>query len=223
LAESKKRIGLYGSGDVPRSRRIRSKTAGPESLGLKDIRQVPPIRRVKPSGIRGKAIAASAIVALVAVFIAISAVALAPSVKTDSSAGTEQAPPTPFPVAGRTYDIAGAPVGGVLVTITNERLGLSGTTVSDTGVPDPTGLGFYIFDLSTLGQAQSGDIIRIDAVSTTNTGTNSTPVPTPMGGFMYLNVTLNAAIPEFQDMLMPAVGMVGAFLIMTLVAKTRND
>ncbi len=222
MAESK-RIGLYGSGDVPRSRRLRSRTAGPESLGLKDIRQLPPIRRVKPSGMRGKAIAASVIVALVAVFMAISAVALAPSAKPDPSADTEQAPGTPFPVTGLTFDIAGAPVGGVLLTLTNERIGLSGTTVSDTGSVDPAALGFYVFDLGSLGQTQSGDIIRIDAVSTTNTGTNSTAVPTPMGGFMWLNVTLNAAIPEFGEVLVPAVGMAGVFLVVMLVARTRND
>lgn len=219
--KSRERIGLYGSGDVPRSRRLWTRTPGPESLGLKDIRQLPQVRRVKRV-LRRNTIAASALVALAAVIVMMSAFALAPTVS-KLPAKPEQAPPTPFPVTGITYDSSGAPAGGAIVTITNVRIGLSGTTTSDTGVPDPSATGFYIFDLSTLGQAQSGDTIRIEATWTTFSGLNETPVPTPMGGFMWLNVTLNLPIPEFGDALVPAVGMIGAFLAVALVARTRDD
>jgi hypothetical protein len=214
--ESKQRIGLYGSGAVPRSRRLGSRTAGPESLGLKDIRQLPPIRRVKPSGVRGKTVAASAIVALTAVIAMVVAISMAPAA---DQVVQIQAPPTPFPCTGIVYDNTMTPVGGANLTITNLRLGTTGWTSSDIAFP-----GFYIFDLSTLGQAQSGDIIRIIANLTTLSGTNETPVPTPMGGFMWLNVTMTPlAIPEFGGMLVPAVGMIGAFLTMALVARVRNE
>ncbi len=218
--KSRERIGLYGSGDVPRSRRLWSRTAGPESLGLKDLRQIPPITRGRPGVLRRSAIAVSAFLAIVAVVVIVSAFALTPTVS--RLPAEKLAPPgTPFPCVGYTLDGSLARIGGVQVTITNLNLSLSGTAVSDS---TPEGLGLYFFDLSSLGVAtDSGNLIRIEATSTLFSGLNVTAVPTPMGGFMWLNVTLNATIPEFGDVVIPMAGMVGVFLIVALVARTRDD
>jgi hypothetical protein len=220
--ESRQRIGLYGSGEVPRSRKLWSRAPGPESLGLKDIRQLPPIRRVKPVGNRRKTIAASLIVTLAAAFVIVAAAALVPSASS-VPADDEQAPITPYPVIGIVLGNTGTPVPGALINITNTRTHqYNNTIVSESAAGSE---GYYIFDLNTLGIAEPADVVTIEAVSLSLllAGSNSTVVPTVFAGFIWFNVTLTAVIPEFGDVVVPVVGMLSMFIIVVLVARVKPD
>jgi len=219
--ESRQRIGLYGSGEVPRSRKLWSRAPGPESLGLKDIRQLPPIRRVKPTNIRKKVLAASAIMVIAAVLV-LAALALAPTAKLLQAEPKQGTPGTPYPVLGIAFDISGVPLGGVHLNITNTNTTMfNNTLVTET---TPGSEGYYVFDLGSLGQAQPGHVITIVANTTTATGANITVLPLVFSGYIWFNVTLNGtAIPEFGAVVVPVVGVLAAFIMTVLVARVRNE
>ena len=220
--ESRQRIGLYGSGEVPRSIRPWSRTPGPESLGLKDIRQLPPIRRVRPRGTSRKTIAASVMITLVAAFVIVAAAALAPSASV-VPVEDEQAPPIPYPMIGIVLDNTGTPAPGALINITNTRTGLYNNTI--VSISEPGSEGWYTFDLNTLGIAEAGDVVTIEALSETLLlmGLNTTTVPAVFMGFMWFNVTLTVVIPEFADVMVPVVGMLSMFIIVVLVARVKTE
>lgn len=220
--ESRQRIGLYGSGEVPRSRRLWSRVPGPQSLGLKDIRQLPPIRKVKHVGTRRKTIAASVIITLAAAFVIVAAAALVPAASV-VPAVPNQAPPPPYPLVGRVYDNTGAPVPGALINITNTRTGIWNNTV--VAYSEAGSEGYYDTNLNDLGTPQGGDIIMVQAVSPSLllTGSNSTVIPEVFVGYVLCDVHLSAAIPEFGDVVVPLVGMLGMFIIVVMVARVKSD
>jgi len=220
--ESRQRIGLYGSGEVPRSIRPWSRTPGPESLGLKDIRQLPPIRRVRPRGASGKTIAASVMITLVAAFVIVAAAAYVPSASVVPGR-EKQAPVTPYPVIGIVLDNTGNPAPGALINITNTRTGLYNNTI--VSISEPGSEGWYTFDLNTLGVAEPDDVVTIEAVSETLllAGSNTTIVPAVFLGFIWFNVTLTVVVPEFGDVMVPVVGMLSMFMIVVLVARAKKE
>lgn len=220
--ESRQRIGLYGSGEVPRPRRLWSRSPGPESLGLKDIRQLPPIRRVRPAN-KTKAIATTAMISLATVIVIVSAFALTPSME-EYQRGQTFAPITPYPCIGIVFNSLGAPQPGASINITDLTTGLfNNSLVSET---TPGSEGYYVFDLNTLGggaPVNPGDIFRIVANDTAMIGTNETVIPVVFEGFIWFNVTLNATIPEFAALVIPVMGVLGLVLTMVLVARVRDE
>ncbi len=225
--ESKERIGLYGSGEVPRSRRLWSKSPGPESLGLKDIRQLPPIRRVRPVNKRKTIVASAltAIIALAAVLAVVSAFTLAPSgTMQQNKRGTLQAPITPYPVIGIVFDNLGVPLGGAHINITDTHTGLyNNTLVSDS---TPGSEGYYIFDANTLGggaPVNPGDVFTIVGNDSLMMGSNTTVIPVVFTGYIWFNVTLNLTIPEFTTALIPVMGVLGMVVALVLVARARDE
>ncbi len=170
---------------------------------------------------RRKAIAASVTTAVVALFaVAILALSQAPA-NAPSARDAQGTPGPPYPVVGIAFDNTGAPTGGVHLNITNTRTGgFNNTLVTETAAGS---VGFYSFDLGSLGAAQSGDLITIVANTTLATGTNSTTLPLVFVGYIWFNVTLGPAIPEFGDVLVPAIGMIGMFLTVLLVARVRQE
>ncbi len=107
------------------------------------------------------------------------------SARADSAA---RAPSVPYPIVGLVTDINGVPVGGAQLTITNLRTGLyNDSLVSDS---TPGSVGYYVFDLTTLGVAQPGDPILLVAHFEGQTGSNMTQIPTLFPGYIWGNVSI---------------------------------
>ena len=225
--ESRQRSGLYGSGDVPRSRMLTSRAVGPKSAGLRDLRDLRPIRRVRPTRFKTKTIAAVAIgpiaATLAIVVTMLLGISMVPVNSLDPQAHIKQGiPPPPYTLVGYTLDNTGARLGDVTVNITNLRTGNATEVVSDAAT-DP---GFFWLDLNLISGGQwplPNDQIRIIGVfEGLLTGTNQTAVPDPQGAYMWENVSLITVIPEFGDLALPIVGMLGMFAMVAVVARSKK-
>lgn len=128
--------------------------------------------------------------------------------------GRVSVPGLPFYVFGWTTDASFTVVPDCFVNITEVTTGVYNTTVSDS-------TGFYSWDIQTGNpQINAGDIIRVDANTTTMTGTNQSVVGvTP---YVEMWVELGATIPEFADIVIPIVGIVSIFA-MARVASSRRE
>jgi len=98
------------------------------------------------------------------------------------------APGQPFLVKGIARDSVGAIVVGADVTITNMRLGVPiavGTYVSEFD-------GYYEYDMgyATSGGVLPGDVMVVNAVKGTMSGSNQATVPNPTGPYIDIGVTL---------------------------------
>jgi hypothetical protein len=182
-------------------------------------------------GARRKAMTISAIVALAAVVIIVSSIALAPSTKQAATPPTPAKTQAPKPIinaVGYTYDALGNKMGGVAVNITDLRTGeFINTTVSGTS---GAALGFYIVDVnnSLTSGVLPKDRMNITAYSGSLRGYNETNLPdtTNFLLFFWLNVTLNhtaVVIPEFGSILAPMVGMFGIVAVVSFVAGRKKQ
>ena len=225
--ESRQRSGLYGNGEVPRSRKLKSKLVGPKSVGLRDIRSIRPIRQLRPTRFHSKAIAA-VVIGPIAATMAIAVVMLlgfsmvpvdsiGPDVHTD-----QVIPPPPYTLVGICTDDTGTPIGGVTLNVTNLRTGQSTVNISDLASG-----GFFAIDLVPISNGAwplPGDQIRINATFAALSGTNLTAVPDPIGAFMWENVSLSViVIPEFGEVALPIVGTLGIFAVVAMVARSKKD
>lgn len=228
--ERRQRIGLYGSGEIPRSRRLRSRAAGP-SRGLRDLAGRPAVRRMRLAGAGGRTMAVTAVMSIAATMVVVlavlSATTMAPSVVLREQ---QEIPPFPYLCVGTIYDRFGTPVDNAAVTVTDlDTGGYNNSIVSGYYMGQYIGGGQVIVDLiyNLTGGSRNftaGDDIQIDGILDIYTGTNSTTAPASLlPPYMYLNLTLSTVIPEFGDVLVPAVGMLGLFVTLVLVARTRRD
>ena len=112
-----------------------------------------------------------------------------------ASSPTLGVPPAPHPIIGHTFDEGGSPLPFCTVTITDVRLGLSGTVESDAD-------GLYQFDLANLPDSEAnpylvGDEILVEAVKGALAG-SATGIVTTMP-FDLIDVTLEGETPEPFD------------------------
>lgn len=221
--ESRQRIGLYGSGDVPRSKRLTSKAVGPKSNGLRFLGDLPPVRRVRPTRISTKGIAAAAIAPLAVIMMIVVAFAVASSWAPVQELKTEaKAPPPPYTCAGYVYQTDGVtPVLGATVKVTNLRTGLFATTTTDTE------FGIYQADLVPLsGDANPlpGDQILVEAsFPPSSAGSAQGVIPSPIGGMILIDVTFGTFIPELSSLVLPIVGMLGMFVMVVAVTRSKKS
>jgi len=95
------------------------------------------------------------------------------------------AEPPPYYVAGYAYDTDGAVLTSCVVKVTNTRTGEWGEITSSATT------GLYRFNLWSLpSDFLAGDLINITATKGTMIGWNESAVPTPMGSYMTMHVTL---------------------------------
>lgn len=237
--ETKERVGLYQrSWGNPRSTISISGNRAfvPLRGSLADIRSLPSIPRKKQAmytGAKRKAMTVSAIVALAAMVVIVSSIALAPSANEAASPPSIpakiQAPRPVLYAVGYTFDEFGAKLGGCAINITDKRTGESNNTTASSTVAGP-GFGSYMVDINN--GLPSGvlalDLINVTAFKGALRGTNETRLPSSIDFvlFVWLNVTLTTGvpIPEFGSLLAPMVGMLGIMAGVSLVAgKKRNQ
>ncbi len=218
--ESKQRIGLYGSGEVPRSKRLTSKAVGPRSNGLRFLSDLPPVRRVRPARFSTKGVAAAAIVPLVVIMAIVTAFALATSLAPVQTLSAPKQLPPPYTIYGYVWQSDGTtPVLNTPVKLTNLRTGLSVTTATDDT------FGAYAQDITMISGTPPasplpGDEILVEAGAGGSLGSSLGVVPTPIGPGFRLDVTTGVFIPEFSELALPIVGMLG--LVVATVAVTRS-
>lgn len=219
--ESRKRIGLYGSGEVPRSRRLMSRSVGPRSKGLRDLADLPKIKRVRTARLT-EAVAAAGVmmIAPLATVVAIvMAVVLATSM-VPKNVMVEAPEPQPYSLYGFVFDSGGIPVLNCPVNVTNLANGQYIVTTSD---PE---FGAYIINLKPISgdvEPAPGTVFRITATLGLDVGVNETATPDPVGAGFWMNVTLGTVIPEFGELVLPIVGMIGMFAIVAVRARSKKD
>jgi len=120
--------------------------------------------------------------------------AAAASASAQTSGVIISAEPPPYYVAGYTYGPNGAILTDCVVKITNVRTGAWNLTASSATT------GLYRFNLHSIaGDFIEGDLINITATKGTMIGWNESAVPTPMGSYMTMHVTLvETAAEPFQ-------------------------
>jgi hypothetical protein len=122
-------------------------------------------------------------------------------------------PPTPYNVLGYVYQSDGTtPVFNAVVTITDSRTGAVWLTTTDDVY------GFFMMDLNTNESGWAmGDTIVIEATDGFFTGSNS-GVTGAAGNeaYLYLDLTLTTAIPEFPMVILPVMGMIGIAAVVSL-------
>ena len=101
------------------------------------------------------------------------------------------AEPPPYYVAGYTYGPGDIILPNCPVTITNLRTGLSAETISSA-----TGLYRYNLNLISDPLALSGDTINVTATLGTMIGWNETAIPSPMGSYLTMHVSLSEPVVE---------------------------
>jgi len=219
--ESRQRIGLYGSGEVPRSKRLTSKAVGPKSSGLRFLGDLPSVRRVRPARFSGRGMAGAAIAPVAVVLVIVTVFGLASSLAPIQYLTTAAGPqPPPYNVAGFVYLSDGTtPATSCPITITNTRTGqfLSATTDPDYGA--------YIENIVPIsGDAAPlpGDVIVVVATLGLDTGSSEGTIPDPIGGLIFINVTLGVVIPEFSGLGMSIVGMFGVFAAVAMVTRSKK-
>jgi hypothetical protein len=223
--ESRQRIGLYGSGEVPRSRRLTSRAVGPKSNGLRDLGDLAPIRRIRPTRMVRKTVAAATIASLASVIVIVTAFALATSLApVQTIRDTQKAPPPPYSLIGYTFGPDGfTPIVNAVVTITDTNTGAVLNAVSDPDfgiIIDPLTSNYpNLNDLA--GGVTDGDEIVVYATEGALSGSNSGIVDTAQAS-LDLNVVLSNVIPEFSGVVLPVVGMIGMFAIVGVAARSRK-
>jgi len=134
-----------------------------------------------------------------------------------SAPGIEAPPVPPYYAAGYTYDAFGVILPDCVVNITNMRTGAYNLTTSD-------GAGFYIFDIANQlpepGGFLVGDLINVTATKDMAIGWNES-VTLPMG-FVAIDVTLNGVIPEFPMMVLPVVGLLAMFIVVSIRRRGKQ-
>lgn len=218
--DSRRRIGLYANGEVPRSRRLSRRAVGPKSNGLRDLGAIPPVKRVRPIRLATKTVAAGAVGALAVLLIVGTAVVFSTSLV---PAHILQPPPPPYLIVGYVYQSDGVTsIPGATVQITN--LDYGGSPNQATVTTDPLAGNLYNLDLNTIsGGVQPAVGNRIMVVGTSGFGTGSDIFPVPGGGFMWGNVTTGINIPEFGDLVVPIVGMLGMFAMVAVIARSKKN
>jgi hypothetical protein len=146
----------------------------------------------------------------------VSAVALTGA--SQSTLSTKAPPGTPHPVFGYTYDTDGVtPIPACDVIITDLTTMEQIVTTSS----DPEGI--YSVDLSelTLGWVV-GDILNVTATKGSAVGWSEAPITDTPSGYDQIDVTLSGtAIPEFPMVIMPVVGMIALFAVVSLKRRTK--
>jgi len=228
------RIGLYGSGEVPRSGQMRSASSIPSRDFLRDVKGVSMLASARKAGSRRKtAMVASAFIPLIAVATIVFAGALVPSVSLVPlvpATSEQQPPPLPFVCFLTVYDGVGGTIDGVHLNVTDLTTGAYNNSLISgykyTG--EFVGGGFCQVDLIwnmsntnplTGNNFTVGDVIRVvalDPYSGTNEGSSDTGFP-----FMSLDLTV-VVIPEFGDIVTPIVGMLGVFVAVVAVRAKRK-
>lgn len=126
------------------------------------------------------------------------------------------APPPPQLLIGFTYAAGGGIVPSCTVTITNLRTMDVNTTTSSADY------GYYEFDMQmTTNGWLTGDTIRVEATDAGGTvyGMNESVTSGAFGGFDWIDVTLDTAIPEFPMAIVPIVGMVALVAVASVVRR----
>jgi len=178
-------------------------------------------RRARVSRIsRGYARVAALLVCLAAIVI-ISSIALAPMGKGNATADRGEVlvrqPLPPHSVQGYVYEADGVtPVGptNCVVNITNQRTG----DWNLTGV-DEYGYGWYEFDMNMFANGVlDGDPINVTVTRDADIGWAQGLAATPT---LDMNIVLGPAIPEFPLVVLPVVGMIAVFALVSL--RSRKD
>jgi len=216
-------IGLYGTGMKGGSRSMRTRPSRSLAVGW-GVRYR--LRRFGPeSAAKRRLKTISMLIACVAAIIVISAVASVPMGEAKASdPNAEKATndviinvePPPYYVAGHTYDALGAALTDCLVNVTNLRTGAWNLTTSSSTT------GLYRFNLWSMdGDFLEGDPINVTATKDLLIGWNESVVPTPMGSYLTIDVTLaNEIIPEFPMAIVPIAGIL--VLVVVLSATRRG-
>jgi hypothetical protein len=132
---------------------------------------------------------------------------------------TEQGPPPPpYNVFGYVLDSLANPQIGVFVTITDNNTGAVWTNVSDD-------YGFYMVDLrADAVVAGSGgvnwsynDVIYVNATDGVFEGSNEGIAVDP---YLWLDISLTVAIPEFPMVIVPVLGMVAIAAVVSLKRRS---
>jgi len=216
-------IGLYGTGMKDKSRSMRTRPSRSLAVGW-GVRYR--LKRFWPeSAARGR-LKMISLIACVAAIIVISAIAsvLTSDAKKASDPKTEevtsgviiiQAEPPPYYVAGHTYDALGVAMTDCLVNVTNLRTGSWNLTTSSATT------GLYRWNLWSMdGDFLEGDTINVTATKGLMTGWNQSVVPTPMGSYLTIDVTLGTEIPEFPMAIVPIAGIL--VLVVAFSAMRRG-
>lgn len=218
-------IGLYGIGmnGESRPRKARSNRSLSASLGVRSR-----LRRFRlESAMKRYSKTIAMLIVCVAAIIVISAIASVPMGKVkasnpgpedaaDGASVLDRAPVTPYFLAGYTYDAFGVALPDCLLNITNLRTGAWNLTTS-------SATGFYTQNLHYMaGDFLEGDLINVTATKDLAIGWNESAVPTPMGSYMPMHVTLSYEIPEFPMVIMP-VGGIMLVLFAAVSARRRGE
>lgn len=213
------RVGFYGgnTNGISRARTpARTRKVTVRRSRLKSISRPKSIGPIRAK--RRRAMMVSALIAVAAVVVIVASVAMAPAtVNPNQPAGTN-APAPPYFVLGYTKDSGGSILTGCSVNITDVNTGAyNNTLVSDS-------YGYYRFDLNTLSISwATGDVINITATqSTSYIGWNETTANSALP-HLWLNVTMSGTvIPEFGAFVIPVVGMLSIFAVVSLTSGRRQ-
>jgi len=226
---SRDRNGLYAGGSIQpcssdrehdsRSNRINTaRMVEPNGSGMTAISR-PKRLRSTYARMRYAKIVSMLVICATAITV-VSAIAYS-SVNSEKARALDLLPP--YMLEGLITDTVGSSY-NCTVTITNVRTGESNITWSD-----PYD-GYYRMDIQhALPSAfLPGDLINVTAINVTADliGWNERLVPTPPGGSMWLDVTLNgtySAIPEFPMVIVPVMGMMILFVAVGLTRKGKEQ
>lgn len=217
MKNSGNRTGMDGSGSgiEPRYSEARETRIIGSSASCMNVRS-------RPNGLKSASAArrlkmVSMLLVCAAAIFVISSVATVPM----SRAEGPQAPsPTaePFPpyyAAGYTYDAFGTILPGCEVNITDVNTNAYNLTTSDAVT------GFYMVDIKNglvdTGGFNVGDTVNVTATKGLAIGWNEA-VSQDLG-YVAMDITLNGVIPEFPMAVLPVVGMLALFIVVSLKRK----
>jgi len=192
----------------------RTQLVEPSENGMKVISRSKGFRSAYERRSHGKMV--SMLLVCAATIIIVSAVAVASFGKEAQPTvpGRVSVPGFPFYVIGYTTDAGLVVIPNVVVTIRDVTTGSVNKTVSDTA-------GFYSFDIQLGNPAiNAGDIIRVNASTTTLSGTNQTTAT--VAPYVEVWVAMSITIPEFTTIAIPIAGMV-SILAVARVASSRRE
>jgi len=226
---SRDRNGLYGGGSIhPHSSNRecescsnRINTTRATASSGSDLIAVSRPRRLRSTYARMRYAKIVSMLVICATAIAIVSAITYASVSSEKARALDLLPP--YMLEGLITDTVGSSY-NCTVTVTNVRTGESNITWSD-----PID-GYYRMDIQhALPSAfLAGDPINVTAINVTADliGWNDRLVPTPPGGSMWLDVTLNgtySAIPEFPMVIVPVMGMMILFVAVGLTRKGKEQ
>jgi len=123
-------------------------------------------------------------------------------------------PLPPYILYGYTCGVIGTRLGGCQINLTN-------TVTNDSMLLESDVQGYYQCDLANMIQGYSdGDLIIIQATYQASSGENQTYV-TGTGG-KWFNVTIIDIIPEFPNVALPALAVMGMLLVLAVETKRKT-